>query len=135
MRYYPERSLFDDFFNDAFAPVTGNGLMRTDISRKDGNYTLSIELPGYKKDDIKISIFNGELKVSAAHNDTKEEKDAKGEVVRSERYQGTVSRSFYVGDSIKESDIHAAYDNGVLTITLPTEEKKQEESTKYIDIA
>lgn len=131
---YPERSVFDDFFGDAFAPVNTNGLMRTDITKKDGMYTLSVELPGYKKEDIKISLFNGELKITASRNESKDEKDSKGEVLRSERYQGTVSRSFYVGDTIRETDIHAGYDNGVLTVTLPTAEKKEAESKKYIDI-
>ena len=105
MTYYPERTLFDDFFNNGFA---GNGLMRTDIAKKDGMYTLSIELPGYKKEDVKISLYNGELKVTASRNETKDEKDARGDLVRSERYNGTVSRSFYVGDTIRETDIHAA---------------------------
>jgi HSP20 family molecular chaperone IbpA len=130
MAYYPERTLFDDFFNG----FNGNGLMRTDITKKDGMYTLAVELPGYKKEDVKISLFNGELKISAVRNETKEEKDAKGDLVRSERYNGTVSRSFYVGDTIRESDIHASYDNGILTVTVPSAEKKEAESRKYISI-
>jgi HSP20 family molecular chaperone IbpA len=130
MTYYPERTLFDDFFNG----FNGNGLMRTDITKKDGMYTLAVELPGYKKEDVKISLFNGELKISAVRNETKEEKDAKGDLVRSERYNGTVSRSFYVGDTIRESDIHASYDNGILTVTVPSAEKKEAESRKYISI-
>ena len=131
MTYYPERTLFDDFFNNGFA---GNGLMRTDISKKDGMYTLSIELPGYKKDDVKISLYNGQLKVTASRNETKEEKDNKGDLVRSERYNGTVSRSFYVGDTIRETDIHASYADGILTITVPTAEKKEAEGKKFISI-
>lgn len=130
MTYYPARSLFDDFFNG----FSGNGLMRTDINKKDGMYTLTIELPGYKKEDVKISLFNGELKVTANRNESKEEKDAKGDLVRSERYNGTVSRSFYVGDAIQESDIHASYEDGLLKITVPSAEKKETESTKFISI-
>ena len=66
MRYLPERNLFDDLFNDSF--TGNNSLMRTDIRKKDGNYLLDVELPGYKKEDIKISLFNGNLTISACHN-------------------------------------------------------------------
>ena len=88
-----------------------------------------------KKEDIKISLFNGNLTISACHNETKEEKDAKGTVLRSERYSGTTSRTFYVGDSIKDSDIKASYNDGVLCITVPTAEKKEAEEKKFISIA
>ncbi len=131
MRYVPERSLFEDFFNTG---MNSNGLMRTDIYKKDGNYLLDIELPGFKKEDIQISLFNGSLTIRAAHNETTEEKNAKGEVVRSERNYGSVSRTFYVGDTIKDTDVHAAYDNGILTITVPTAEKKEAETKKFIGI-
>ena len=133
MRYLPERNLFDDLFNDSF--TGNNSLMRTDIRKKDGNYLLDVELPGYKKEDIKISLFNGNLTISACHNESKEEKDAKGTVLRSERYSGTTSRTFYVGDSIKDSDIKASYNDGVLCITVPTAEKKEAEEKNFISIA
>lgn len=132
MRYLPERNLFDDLFNDSFTGT--NALMRTDIRKKDGNYMLDIELPGYKKEDIKISLFNGNLTISASHNESKEEKDQKGTVLRSERYTGTTSRTFYVGDSIKDSDIKASYENGILCVTVPTAEKKEAEEKKFISI-
>ena len=133
MRYLPERNLFDDLFNDSF--TGNNSLMRTDIRKKDGNYLLDVELPGYKKEDIKISLFNGNLTISACHNETKEEKDAKGTVLRSERYSGTTSRTFYVGDSIKDSDIKASYNDGVLCITVPKSDKNEAEDNKLISIA
>lgn len=135
MRYLPERNIFEDFFNDSFPTVSGtNTLMKTDIRKKDGNYMLEVEMPGYKKEDIKISLFNGNLTISASHNETKEEKDAKGDVIRSERYYGTASRTFYVGDAIKETDIHASYKDGILSLTVPTTEKKETEEKKFIDI-
>ncbi|MBR3343630.1 MAG: Hsp20/alpha crystallin family protein [Solobacterium sp.] len=109
-------------------------VMRTDIREKDGNYLLDIDLPGYKKEDIKISLYNGNLTIQAEHNDSKEEKDAKGNVIRQERYSGTCSRTFYVGESIRESDIRAGYENGILTLQIPTEQKKEAEEKKYIDI-
>ena len=134
MRIVPERkSIFDDLFDDAFA-YNRNGLMRTDVRKKDGYYMLDIELPGYKKEDIKISLFNGNLTVSAEHHETEEEKEGRGSVVRQERYYGNASRTFYVGDTVRQNDVHAAYNNGVLTVTVPTAEKKEAEEKKFIDI-
>ncbi len=136
MRFVPARNndLFDSFFDDMFPTFNTASVMRTDIREKDGNYLLDIDLPGYKKEDIKISLYNGNLTIQAEHNDSKEEKDAKGNVIRQERYSGTCSRTFYVGESIRESDIHAGYENGILTLQIPTEQKKEAEEKKYINI-
>jgi len=137
MSYIPERkNLFDTMFDSAFSTPSfrSDSLMKTDIRKKDGYYNLDIELPGYKKEDIKISLYNGDLTVSASHTETNEEKDARGSMLRQERYSGTVSRTFYVGDAIRESDVKAAYENGVLTITVPSAEKKEAEEKKFISI-
>lgn len=138
MRYNVARSndLFDDLFDNWFnAPVFGGqSVMRTDVSEKDGKYILEIEVPGYSKEDVKISLYNGNLTVTASRNNNTEDKDAKGKVLRQERYSGTMSRTFYVGDAIKDTDIHASFNDGILKIELPTEQKKEEESKKYIDI-
>ena len=135
MRFIPARNdMFDSFFDDVFPTVSANTLMRTDVREKDGNYMLDIDLPGYKKEDIKISLYNGNLTISAERNENREEKDEKGSVIRKERYTGSCSRSFYVGSSIRESDVRASYENGILTVTIPSEEKKEEEQKKYIDI-
>ena len=77
---------------------------------------------------------DGTLTISAEHNETNEEKDAKGRVLRQERYSGTCTRSFYVGDAIKDTDVKASFDNGILKIEIPTEQKKEEETKKFIDI-
>ena len=139
MKYVPARRnsyLFDDLFDEMFPNFNtrNTALMKTDIREKDGKYLLDIDLPGYQKEDIKISIFNGNLTINAEHNESNEEKDAKGNILRKERYSGSCSRTFYVGDAIRESDIHASFNNGILTIDFPSEAKKQEEETKYIDI-
>lgn len=130
------RDFFDDMFDDMFrAPVFGGEqLMKTDITEKDGKYLLDVELPGYNKEDVKISLYNGNLTISADHHESNEDKDAKGRVLRQERYSGSCSRSWYVGDAIKDSDIHASFNDGILRIELPTEQKKEEESKKFIDI-
>lgn len=128
--------LFDDMFEGMFRPpvMSGNNLMKTDVHEKDGKYILDVEIPGYKKEDVKISLYNGTLNITATNNTSSEEKNDEGKVIRQERYSGTCSRSFYVGDGIKDSDVHASFNDGILKIEIPTEQKKEEEEKKYIDI-
>lgn len=138
MRYLDRRNhdLFDDMFDNMFtAPVmSGNQLLRTDIHEKDGKYILDVEVPGVKKEDVKISLYNGNLTIAVEHSESNEEKDDKGKVLRQERFSGSCSRTFYVSDAIKDTDIHASFENGILKIELPTEAKKEEDTKKYIDI-
>ena len=113
MKFFPgTTNLFDDMLDDMFtSPFFTNRsdmVMKTDITEKDGYYTLDMELPGCKKEDIHLELKDGYLNVSAARNANKDEKDAKGNLVRQERYSGTFSRSFYVGDKLSEEDIKAA---------------------------
>ena len=138
MKYNVARNndLFDDLFDNMFrAPVFGGqSLMKTDVREKDGKYILDIEIPGYKKEDVKISLYNGTLTVSAERHSSNEEKDDAGRMIRQERYSGSCSRSFYVGDGIKDTDVHASFNDGILKIELPTEQKKEGEEKKFIDI-
>lgn len=124
--------LFDDVFNNVLrAPVFGGEtLMKTDITENDGRYYLDIELPGFNKEEVKISLYNGDLTVEANRNTAARA----GKLLRQERYSGNVSRTFYVGTALKESDIHASFKDGVLTVDFPTEQKKQEEEKKFIEI-
>ena len=116
--------MFDDMFTSPFFANRNDMAMKTDITEKDGNYTLDMELPGCKKEDIHLELNDGYLNVSASHNTSKDEKDDKGNVIRQERYSGTFSRSFYVGENVKEEDIKASYENGELKITFPKEQEK-----------
>ena len=136
MGYEPMRrnGMFSDMFDDMFAAPTSYGVMSTDIHKKDGDYILDIELPGYKKEDIKIALEKGTLSISAHKSETQEEKDAKGNLVRSERNFGSCSRSFYVGDNIKAEDVKAKFENGMLQVTVPSAKQKQIESTETISI-
>ena len=138
MRYLANRNndLFDDIFDNMFrAPVFGGqALMKTDVHEKDGKYILDVEMPGYKKEDVKISLFNGTMTISAERHESNEEKDSKGRLLRQERYSGSCSRSFYVGDAIKETDVTASFNDGVLKIEIPTAKKKEEEEKKFISI-
>lgn len=95
---------------------------------------LDVELPGYKKEDIKISLFNGNLTIAAEYHEFSEDKGLKGTVLRQERYYGGVSRTFYVGDAMKDTGIYAFYTDGILTVTVPTAEKKEAKEKRFIDI-
>lgn len=138
MKFFPRTtSFFDDAFDDVFSAPFFRGSnevsMKTDITEKDGNYLLDIELPGCKKEDIKMELDEGYLTISASRNTSNEEKDDKGNVIRQERYSGTYQRSFYIGDDVNETDIKASYDNGELKITVPKKEAKLPEK-RYISI-
>ena len=126
MKFFPRTSsLFDDMFDDMFtSPFFSNRsdmTMKTDITEKDGYYTLDMELPGCKKEEIHLELSDGYLNVSASHNTGSDEKDDKGNIIRQERYSGTFSRSFYVVENVKEEDVRASYENGELKITFPKE--------------
>lgn len=118
------RSFFRDF-NSSFANTNQN-VLKTDVKEQDGHYELSMELPGYKKEDVKATLENGYLTVCAVHNDTKEEKDHNGNFIRRERYSGQCSRSFYVGDQVTQDEIRARFENGVLDLIIPKKEKKEQ---------
>ena len=110
-------NLFDDFM-DGFAFPTANwnyakntaNVMKTDIKENDKGYELDVDLPGYKKEDVKAELKDGYLTISASNDNTKEEKDEDGKYIRKERYTGSVSRSFYVGKYVTEEDIHAKFE-------------------------
>jgi len=93
-----------------------------------------VDLPGFKKDEIKVQLKDGYLTLSAAKGLDKDEQDKKGNYIRRERYAGTLSRSFYVGDAVSEEDIHAKYENGILTLDVPKEQKKAVPEKRYIAI-
>ena len=93
-------------------------MMKTDIREKDDNYEVSIDLPGFKKEEITVELDNGYLTISAAKGLDKDE-NKKGKFIRQERYAGSMTRSFYIGDNVEKGDIEATYRHGVLTLTVP----------------
>ena len=122
--------IFDDFMNYHFDLGKTSNLMKTDIKELDKSYELAIDLPGFKKDEIKAELNKGYLTVSAANSVEDEEKDKEGNYIRKERYSGSCKRSFYLGEDIKENDISASYDNGILKIEIPKKEEKEKEKNK-----
>ena len=128
-------NMFDDMFRNPFFESSNNTrLMKTDIQEKDNNYILDMDLPGYDKSDIKAELKDGYLTITAQKNASNEDKDGKGNYIRRERYCGKCSRSFYIGDSLKEEDIKASFNNGILQLIFPKEVIRKDEQTKYITI-
>ena len=121
-------NLFDDWFGFPTFP------MKTDVHEHDDHYELHMDLPGFKKDELRLELENGYLTVSAAKGHDEEKKDKQGKVVRQERYAGSLQRSFYVGESLTEQDIGARYENGVLSLTIPKRDQPKLPERKTIMI-
>ena len=127
----------DDNFWGKKNPLYGKhaqNMMKTDIREKDDSYELDVDLPGFKKDEIKVQLKDGYLTLSAAKGLDKDEQDQKGNYIRRERYAGTMSRSFYVGEDVTQEDIHAKYEDGILRLSVPKKVPKKVENTGYIAI-
>lgn len=108
---------FDDMERKLYGRKA-NRMMKTDIREKDDNYEVSVDLPGFKKEEITVELDNGYLTISAAKGLDKDE-NKKGKLIRQERYAGSMTRSFYIGDNVEKGDIEATYRHGVLTLTVP----------------
>ncbi len=127
-------NIFDDLFNSPFFTRSEANMMKTDIKEHDNGYELTVDLPGVKKEDIKAELNDGYLTITAENNTSKDEKDEKGKYICRERYSGSYSRSFYVGDAVTEEDIKAKFENGTLTLDIPKKEALPEKQNKYIAI-
>ena len=140
--------MFDDFMRDFpfFDENAGNkiekklygrhakNMMKTDIKELEGGYELEMDLPGFTKDEIPAELKDGYLTISASKGLDKDEQEKEtGKYIRRERYAGNLSRSFYIGD-VKQEDVKAAFKNGILSISVPKEDKKAKEEKKYITI-
>lgn len=127
MTRYPLLNDFD-LFDDVFGvPMFSNDrIMRTDVEESEDHYTLKMDLPGYQKEDVSVSLNRGNLTISAKRNTSKDEKDDRGNILRQERFTGNCSRTFSVSTAVKDTDIHASFKDGILTVTVPKVERKQE---------
>ena len=128
-------NLFDDFFSDPFGMMVpqgrdplygkhGKNLMKTDVRETENSYELDIDLPGFKKDEVNLELKDGYLTIQAAKGLDKDEEDKKGRYIRRERYAGSMSRSFYVGD-VKPEEVSAKFENGILTLDVPKAGQKK----------
>ncbi len=144
-------SIFNDSFFDGFpffdnraiqpkkapAPRISRmaNVMKTDVKEVEGGYEVKVDLPGFKKEDIEVELKEGYLTITAAKNEEKSEGDDKdGRYICRERYVGTCSRSFYVGDAIGQDDIKAGFNEGILTLDIAKKEEPKVEEKKLIDI-
>ncbi len=140
--------LFDDRVFDLFDPFAdldrtqtrvfgkhASHLMKTDIRETDDAYKFSIDLPGFKKEDVTAELKDGYLTVTANKSHDDEEKNKEGKLIRQERYSGSCSRTFYVGEDVDEKDCKAGFENGILTIEVPKHAVRQEPEKRMIMIA
>lgn len=128
-------NLFDDLFNDNFGmlPMMGGrdplygkhakNLMKTDVRETENSYELDVDLPGFKKDEVSVDLKDGYLSISAAKSLDRDEQDKQGRYIRQERYAGACSRSFYVGEGVQPEDVSARFEDGILKISMPRQER------------
>ncbi len=140
-------NLFDSFFGDDFFwPEMGRGadrtsrklyghraaeIMKTDVKETDNGYEVAIDLPGFKKEDVTCELKDGYLTVSAKKQLEENEKNEEGKYIRRERYTGSQSRSFYVGEGIHEDEIRASFQDGILKLDVPKKDVKQIEDKRH----
>lgn len=129
-------NLFDDFFNDPFftdSYLNKQPLMKTDIEDSGDHYVIDMELPGFQKEMVKAELKDGYLTI-LAENNSENSSDEEKNYIRRERYHSSLKRSFYVGTRIRQEDIKASFENGILKLMLPKEAPKEIEENRYIPI-
>ena len=129
-------NLFDDMWDDVFDSMSafnrrnplygkhGKNMMKTDVRETDNSYELDIDLPGFKKDEVKVDLKNGYLTISAAKSLDKKDEKKNERYIRRERYSGQMARSFYVGEDVESKDVSAKFEDGILKISLPKAQQK-----------
>ena len=135
--------LFDDLFDMTFPALDADRklygknaarIMRTDVHEHDEGFELDVDLPGFKKDEIELSLENGNLTITASKALDKDEEDKRGRLIRQERYAGTMQRSFYIGKNVTEEEIKAKFEDGVLKLMIPKKDEKKLPEKKTIMI-
>ena len=134
-------NFFDDFMNFSFPDVEKTlygkhaaHMMSTDLKETENGYEMSIDLPGFKKDEVTAHLKDGYLIVSAEKGLDKDEKAEDGKYLHRERYAGSMSRSFYIGEGITQDEISAKYENGILQLKIPKKTDKAVAGKNYIAI-
>lgn len=138
-------NIFDDFFGNDFTRSImdteknlygrhAKNLMKTDVKECKDHYEVSIDLPGFKKDEINVEIADGYLTIQASKGLDKDQQDKDGKYIRQERYAGSCSRSFYIGEDVPAEDISAKYEDGILRLSVPKADQKELPKTSTIAI-
>ena len=104
------------------------------VRETEDSYELDVDLPGFKKDEVNVELKNGYLTIQAAKGLDKDETDKKGKYIRQERYAGSCSRSFYVGEDVEAGEVAARFENGILQLSIPKKEHKQLPKNSTIQI-
>ena len=127
------RNFLDDMFfgldrsfkNVAKRIPTVSPSMKTDIRETETTYELDVAVPGYKKEDVKLTLKDGYLTISATTSNNVDETDDNGKYIRRERSFGSCSRSFYVGEDVTKDDIKAKLTDGILNVIIPKKEEPE----------
>ena len=137
-------NLFDEMFDDMMRPMHSmekalygkhaRAIMKTDVRETDNSYELDVDLPGFKKDEINVEIADGYLTIQASKGLDKDQQDKDGKYIRQERYAGSCSRSFYIGEDVPAEDISAKYEDGILRLSVPKADQKELPKTSTIAI-
>ena len=138
-------NLFDDWMDFPFEreffgrrnPLYGKNaknIMKTDVKETDSSYELDVDLPGFKKENISAELKDGYLTITANKGLDKDEQNKEGKYIRQERYTGSCSRSFYVGEGVSQDEIHAKFEDGILKLSIPKKDAKAVEKKNYISI-
>ena len=124
---------FEDFFGNDITRNSNKNLMKTNIVDNGDHYEFEIELPKVKKENVKVSVEDGYLTVSAEYNSEESEKNKNSKFLRKECFYSTTSRSYYVGKGVTEEMVTGKLENGVLTLEVkkPAETKPVK---RYIEI-
>lgn len=127
--FFNLRSVFDDFFNDSFMPAYFNNVnpMKADIKETDKEYIIDAELPGIKKEDIKLELRDDTLTIAVEHDEQVNEE--KENYIRRERRFGSFARSFYM-ENVNNEGVTAKYNDGILTVTIPKAEQGKEKNRR-----
>ncbi len=130
---FPFRGFASDVDNKLYGKHAGN-LMKTDLKEHEGEYELNVDLPGFKKDQIKLQLRSGYLTISVAKGLDEQQQDKQGRIVHQERYTGSMTRSYYIGEHVREEDVKARFEDGVLTLRFPKEAPQKLPEERYISI-
>ena len=132
-------NILDDFWGRPYRvrgfDSSANEMMKTDVKETDQGYEMTMNLPGVKKENVKAELKEGYLLISATSNSENDEQDNEGRYIRRERYYGSCSRSFFVGEEVKQEDIKARFEDGTLKLSIPKKEAQPAiEENHYITI-
>ena len=138
MRFVPNTwmdNLADEVLKDPFFRKNNvPAVMKTDIREQEDGYLLDIELPGFKKEEIKMELEDGYLTIAAARTASNEERSEQGKLVRQERFSGSCTRTYFIGEEMNVEDIKARYENGELKVFVPKKDQQALQTKKTISI-